>query len=465
MKKYKLIRGLGQEISLNIREELRAWYEIFYSNKLYTAIILVLLIYVTIQFNPFPPSQVFIGSGQKGSSYRSLGKEFSSYFQHYNIDLQTVESQGLSEDLNRVIAPESPVSAGFYVAGSKQAEAIHDVVSLGSINFSPIWIFYRGNESNQPDNLIHLLKKRFAVGSNQRSSTNAIFAKIASLHGLDINTAPNFIQMPHMVAADKLRRGEIDAMVVVDSIDSPLIQSLLHDHEIHVNDFILADAYIKHFPFLHEVVIPPGSLDINRNHPTKPIHLLSTTVTLLVEYGTHPVIQWIFLKAARHISDLRREFFSEPGYFPAYLDHSIPLSKVAKRFYQDGLPPLANFVPLWLADFIDRIWFYVLAGVTVFIPALRMLVASRTYYSNQIIENSFIHLRDIGYRVPGLQTIEEANQLRVEIEELKQNVEGTWIASINIRDYYTLKSRIKGVSDEITQKGAALKIKEEAIDY
>ena len=69
MKKYKLIRGLGQEISLNIREELRAWYEIFYSNKLYTAIILVLLIYVTIQFNPFPPSQVFIGSGQKGSSY------------------------------------------------------------------------------------------------------------------------------------------------------------------------------------------------------------------------------------------------------------------------------------------------------------------------------------------------------------------------------------------------------------
>ena len=66
-----------------------------------------------------------------------------------------------------------------------------------------------------------------------------------------------------------------------------------------------------------------------------------------------------------------------------------------------------------------------------------MLVASRTYYSNQIIENSFIHLRDIGYRVPGLQTIEEANQLRVEIEDLKQNVDGTWIASINIRDYYT----------------------------
>ena len=31
------------------------------------------------------------------------------------------------------------------------------------------------------------------------------------------------------------------------------------------------------------------------------------------------------------------------------------MSDVAKRFYQSGFPPLAKYMPLWLADFIDRL--------------------------------------------------------------------------------------------------------------
>ena len=451
MKKHPLVRGLGQEIGLNLREEVRAWLEILKTNWFYASLAALLFAVFVIKFNPLPPDQVFLGAGQKGSSYRQLGKQFAAYFSHYGIDLQTVDSRGLSEDLGRVIAPESPVSAGFYVAGSANPETMKDLVSLGSIQYSPLWVFYCGPEIVSVDGLPELLKRRVAVG-NARSSSHAVVEKIAALHGVDVNAAQNLMEMPHLEAVEKLRKGEIDAMFVMDSLDSPLIQSVMHAPGIHILDFKRASAYEKQLPFLHELVIPTGSLDLRHNEPSHDIHLLGTTVTLLVEADTHSVVQWIFLKAARHISNTRQQFFSEPGYFPVYLDRSLPLSKVAKRYYQDGLPPLANHVPLWLADFIDRVWFYLLAGLTILIPAFRTLVASRTYYSHQVIENAFIHLYDIDRRISSLDSIEAADALLAELARLSGTVEDTWIASNNIKAYYSFKPRIKNVRDAIKEK-------------
>jgi len=451
MKKHPLVRGLSQEIRINLREELRAWFEIFRTNWAYAGVAALLLGAFFIRFNPLPPTEVFLGTGQKGSSYRLLGTQFTTYFKNYGIELKTVDSRGLSEDLGRVIAPESPVSAGFYVAGSADPGKMDGVVSLGSLQFSPLWIFYRGQKIDAVDGLPALLKRRVAVG-NARSSSHAVFERIAKLHGVDVNAADNLVEMPHMEAVEKLRDGKIDAMAILDSLDSPVIQSVLHDPNIHILDFKRASAYEKQLPFLHELVIPIGSLNLQRNEPDHDIHLLGTTVTLLVEAGTHPVVQWIFLKAARHISNTRQQFFSEPGYFPVYLDRSLPLSKVAKRYYQDGLPALANHVPLWLADFIDRVWFYLLAGLTVLIPAFRTLVASRTYYSNQVIENAFIHLRDIDLRIANLDSAQSADVLLAELESLSQTVEDTWIASNNIKALYSFKPRIRNVRDAIKEK-------------
>lgn len=455
MSKHPLVRGLGQEIRINIREELRAWYEILATNWLFASIVVMVIIVVIVKFNPMPPGQVYLGTGQKGSSYRQIGKQFAAYFSHYGIDLQSVDSGGLSEDLGRVIALDSPVSAGFYVAGSSDPDALKSLVSLGSIQFSPVWLFYRGPEISEVDGLPKILKKRVAVG-NSRSSSHAIVEKIAALHGVDVNAAQNLMEIPHLEAAEKLRRGEIDAMFILDSIDSPLIQSILHDPAIHILDFQRAGAYTKQLPFLHELVIPEGSLNLQRNDPHHDIHLLGTTVDLLVESDTHPVVQWVFLKAARHISNTRQQFFSEPGYFPVYLDRSLPLSQVAKRYYQDGLPPLANYVPLWLADFIDRVWFYLLAGITVLIPAARLMVASRTYHSNQILENAFIHLRGIDQQIADLDSLDAADELLTELESLGQKVEHTWIASNNYKAYYSFKPRVKNVRDAIKDKRTAL---------
>lgn len=463
MIKHPLVRGLGQEIRINIREELRAWYEILATNGLFASIVLLIMIAIIVHFNPLPPKQVFIGAGQKGSSYRQIGKQLAGYFTHYGIELQTVDSQGLSEDLGRVIATDSPVSAGFYVAGSSNPDTLKELVSLGSIQFSPVWLFYRGPEISEVDGLPTILKnKKVAVG-NSGSSSHAIVERIAALHGVDVNAAQNLMEIPHMEAAEKLRRGEIDAMFILDSIDSPLIQSIVHDPAIHLLDFTRAGAYCKQLPFLHELVIPEGSLNLQRNYPRHDIHLLGTTVDLLVESNTHPVVQWIFLKAARHISNTRQQFFSDPGHFPVYLNRSLPLSKVAKRYYQDGLPPLANYVPLWLADFIDQVWFYLLAGLTVLIPATRLMVASRTYHSNQILENAFIHLRAIDRGIAGLQSLEAADRLLAELESLGQEVEHTWIASNNFKAYYSFKPRVKNVRDAIKEKRATWETPPEAV--
>lgn len=451
MNNRKLARGLAQEILLNFKEELYAWLEILRTNWAFAVLILASLATALLVVNPLPPAQVFLGTGQKGSSYRQLGKQFSDYFAKYDIALHTIDSRGLSEDLSRVIAVESPVSAGFYVAGTADPDMMKELVSLGSIQFSPLWLFYRGKEMQGTEGLMRILRKQVAVG-DRRGSTHVIVKKIVALHGLDVNSSARLLEMPHFEAAQKIRRGEIDAMFVLDSIDSPLIQPLLKDPDIHFFDFQQADAYTKKLPFLHKLIIPNGSLDLNRNIPPRDIHLLGSTITLLVENDTHPVIQWVFLKAARHISGVRQQFFSEPGFFPAYLDRDIPLSKVAKQYYQTGLPPLTSYVPLWLADFIDRIWFYLLAGITIFVPSIRLLYASRTYYSNQVIESAFIRLSEIDHQGRILATVADADHLLDKLDELEKDLDETWISSNNLKLYYSFKPRLKNVRDYLKDK-------------
>jgi TRAP-type uncharacterized transport system substrate-binding protein len=74
------------------------------------------------------------------------------------IQLQLLASSGSIENLMRLRDESKPVDVGFVQGGIGKAESGSNLVSLASVFYSPLWVFYRGDEPL--DDLSQLRGKR-----------------------------------------------------------------------------------------------------------------------------------------------------------------------------------------------------------------------------------------------------------------------------------------------------------------
>ena len=405
--------------------------------------------------DPLPPKRAYLGTGQPGTSQHAISERFRQVFERHGIELVLVETGGVHHNLRSLKEAASPVNASFSTAGSVLPGQYPTLVSLGSVQFAPMWLFYRGEAFPRDNPVPDTLTRRIAIGA-QGTSTRQLLERIAQISGEPLAKRDNFFEYPHAEAADKLLKGELDGMFIVDGIDSPIVQKLLASPGIQMFDFNLVDAYSKRLPFLDKVVVPRASIDIQRDYPPRDIDLLASSVTLVVEKDVHPTIQWLFLIAAREIGGQRGTFFSKPGQFPAYMDPSVPVSSVAKRFYGGSLPALYEYLPLWLAVIVDRVWVIVLAVFGLVMPILNKVSKLRTAPSGKHLEDGFGDLRDIDERGVEATSPADARKYLAELDELDARMRETWFDGGDVRSYFSFRSNSGTVRRRIEERLKAL---------
>jgi TRAP-type uncharacterized transport system substrate-binding protein len=104
-------------------------------------IALAALVALAIYVDPIPPRTVYLATGQEGSTYRSISVAFQKTFQRHGIHLKLVPTSGLGEGLQGLDSDVSEVSASFLTAGVASAEQYPELVSLGSVQYSPPLVF------------------------------------------------------------------------------------------------------------------------------------------------------------------------------------------------------------------------------------------------------------------------------------------------------------------------------------
>lgn len=385
--------------------------------------------------DPLPPKRAYLGTGQPGTSQHAISERFRQVFERHGVELVLVETGGVHHNLRSLREAASPVNASFATAGSVLSGQYPSLVSLGSVQFAPMWLFYRGAAFPGDNPVPDTMTRKIAIGA-EGTSTRQLLERLARISGEPLEKRENFYEYPHAEAADKLVKGELDGMFIVDGIDSPIVQKLLGTPGIQMFDFNLVDAYSKRLPFLDKVVVPRSSIDIKRDYPAKDIDLLASSVTLVVEKDVHPTIQWLFLIAAREIGGQRGTFFSKPGEFPAYMDPSVPLSPVAKRFYQGSLPALYDYLPLWLSVIVDRVWVIVLAVFGLVMPIINKFFNLRVAPSVKHLEDGFQDLREIDEAAAVATSPAEMEALLRELTELDARLRETWFDGGDVRKYY-----------------------------
>lgn len=435
--------------------EIHAWYAVLRYYGVFIPVAILGIVAVVAYFNPFGPKNAYLAVGQTGSSYGLMGDKFQTIFSSYGVDLELIKTTGLVQGLKNLDDPKSKVNASFVTAGLVSAKEYPNLVSLGSFQYAPIWIFYKGEKIRTDDPFEYFSHRKIGIGLPDTNSNN-MFRRALELNQHDMRDSPGLLELPYLEAAEQLKAGKIDAVFIIDSFAAPVVQSLLKEPSVQVMSFNLADAYVKKFPFLHKLVIPKGSINLEKVLPAEDIVLLGSTTNLLVEKDTHPAVQWAFMLAASDVGRYTEDFFAKPGEFPRYMDLNFTLSPVAKRYYTQGRPGVFDYVPLWLGSIIESTWVLILAFIALIYPFYKWLMGIRSYPSKKFMQKSFINLRDLEEDIPRAKTKEELQALLDRLNGLMEDNQLRWLGEAEARFYFVKKNIMHGMHKQLTEKIAAL---------
>ena len=128
---------------------------------------------------------------------------------------------GALDNIERLL--DGQVDVALVQAGVADVGRTQGLQTLGSVFHEPLWIFVRAGL--EVDLLSDLGGKRLELGP-VGSGTRALALRLLAANGIaDSNTERG--GAPVAEAAEALERGEVDALFLVASVDSPAVRSLL----------------------------------------------------------------------------------------------------------------------------------------------------------------------------------------------------------------------------------------------
>jgi TRAP-type uncharacterized transport system substrate-binding protein len=316
---------------------------------------------------PAPPSVIRFITGPAGSTFRSNAAKYKKHIEAHGVKVEIVESQGSLDNLKRLIDPRSGIDVGFVQGGLHEGVDLSGLVSLGTMFPLPLLVFERMPES--ADRLTDLKGKRLAIGP-EGSGTRAL-----ALTLLKDNRMEGTVTLSPAAGEDAARlmaAGEIDAAFVMgDTATSETMKKLRAVPGVHVMNFRQADAYARVYEYLDKLTLPEGAMDFAENHPGQTLHLVSTPAELIARSDLHPALSDLLIAAAKEIHGASG-MFRDAGEYPKAIEHEIPMSEEAERYYKSGGQFLYKRLPFWLASLIDRVLVVLLPLLVVVVPATRV---------------------------------------------------------------------------------------------
>lgn len=316
--------------------------------------------------NPAPPSRLVISTGDDEGDYQTYAEQYKSIIQQSGVELVIRKSAGPSQNLGLLNDPKSGVDVAFMQDGLEPNGEDSDLVSLGSLYYEPLWVFYRG--STELSRFSQLVGKKLAIGE-PGSGTAMLSQRLLSASGVD-DKKVEFHYLHYAQAVAALQKGEVDAAFFIATPDDTLIKELLTKTDLRLMSFDQAEAIARQMPFLHHLVLPHGTIDLQRNIPEQDVHLVSSTATLVARASLHPALIGLLLKAATEVHS-EPGIFEHKGEFPIDKDDDFPVSPEAKRYYRSGAPFWQHYLPFWLAILVERFLLVVLPLLALIVPLVR----------------------------------------------------------------------------------------------
>jgi TRAP-type uncharacterized transport system substrate-binding protein len=394
--------------------------------------------------DPTPDKRIVIATGPEEGAYIEFAKRYQPLLRAHGLVVELRTTQGSSENLALLRDPHSGVDAAFVQGGVETVDTGADrmVASLGSVAYEPVWLFCREADARDRDkarldNLSQLAGWRINTGPSG-GGAGPLFLQLAQVNHLEA-TQLQLGEKPAVHAVVDLLQGRTDAVLMVAAADAPLVQYLLRAPGIRLFEFVQSEAYARRFPFLRALTLPRGIIDLAADKPPQDVSLVAATASLVVREDLHPALVQLLVQAAQQVHG-DAGWFSRAGEFPSPSVSDLPLAPEAARLYRDGVPWLQRYLPFWLANFIDRMWFVLLPLVAVMIPLSRILPPLVELRVRSRVFRWYAHLRAVERALE--RPAPTLERLQAEIERIDGQVERIGVPLSYTHELYELRSHI-----------------------
>ncbi len=446
-------------MTANLRHTLLSVRDLLVTGGPFIVLAIALLALAYWLLDPTPPKRVVLATGPDQGAYAEFGKRYVKALKEYGVEVELRSTQGAAENLKLLEDPASGVDIAFVQGGAgidvHPDEADDDrLVSLGSLFYEPVWLFYRADSAQRLldapalASLSQLPRWRLNIGAPGSGVPN-LMLRLIEANRIDPG-ALTLLRLPQTPAVVALLGGEVDALVFASAPESLMVQMLLQTPGIRLYDFAQADAYARRFAFLSPVTLPRGVVDLAGDVPPQDIHLVAPTATLVARRSTHPATIQLFVQAAHQIHG-GSGWFQRKGEFPSAQNTERPLAKEAQRYYQNGPPFLQRYLPFWLANLIDRMWPVLVTIVAILIPLSRMVPPLYQFRVRSRIFRWYGQLRGVEDAI-GTRPNDE---LLRELERIEQRVEQVSVPLSYADELYALRTHIQMVGHRLRQPAEA----------
>ncbi len=393
-----------------------------------------------------PPRAITIVSGPPGSTFQRYAEAYRKALAEHGVTLRIVPSGGSLDNLRRLQASASGIDLGFVQGGLVGDAPPPGLVSLGSISYQPLWVFYR---AKAPISLLaELAGKRIGVG-NAGGGVSALARALLEANGI-AGPPTTLVELAAETEGEQLLAGQLDAIFLMgDSAPVQTLRQLLRAPDVRLYSFTQADAYVRRIPYLNKIILPEGSIDFGRNLPAQDTALVGPTVELVARRGLNSAVSDLLLSVARQVHG-RPGLLARRGEFPAPLELEFPISNDARRFYKSGRGITYELVSsFWLASLINRVLVAIVPVFLILIPAVRFLPVAYRWTVQLGIYRRYrplLHLeRDAAARLAP----DQAAELLRRLDAIEQEVNAMKVPASFASQYYELRNHVAFVRNRL----------------
>lgn len=391
-------------------------------------------------FESLPPRTITVTSGPPGSTFQRYAERYQKELASHGVKLVILPSQGSLDNLERLRHGDRGVEIGFVQGGLPAGTSAADLVSLGSVAYQPLLLFYRSEQ--RMSLLSELAGKQIAIGP-LGSGTHSLALTLLELNDIKPGGATGLLELDPEAAAKALLDGKIDAVFLMgDSAPLPTFRSLLRAPGLRLYDVTQADAYSRRLPYLNRLTLPQGSIDFGKNLPADDIALIGPTVELVARKALHPALVDLLLEVAQEVHG-NPGIFQRRGQFPAPLGHEFAISDDAQRFYKSGKGYLYTKIgSFWLASILTRILVVFVPAALVLIPALRLFPFAYRLRNQLRIYRCYRPLLHVERELTAPMTPQHRAELLHRLDEIEGIVNRVKVPASFADQFYELRTHI-----------------------
>ena len=413
----------------------------------YASVLIVVAVFVSLYwfFHLAPPRSITISGGPEGSALQRNAEKYQKILARNGVTLKILPSQGSLENLKRLGDPKVAVDLGIVQGGLAEGANLDQLVSLGTINVSPLLVFYR---DPAPIELLSQLRGKRIILAPVGSGAHVLALKLLAANGSEPGSTTTLLNEEDEEAAKALLAGKADAaFLMAESASSQTIRALLRTPDIRLYNFTQADAYSRRMVYLSKLEMPRGGIDFGKDIPNADVSLIGPTFELIARDGLHPALIDLVLEAAREVHG-KAGIYRRQGEYPAPLEREYRLSPDALRFYTSGKGFLYRYLPFWMASLSNRLLVVFLPMLLVLIPALKSIPALYRWRVLLIIHRWYRQLLAIEREMIAAAPAERADLLK-NLDQIESEVNKMKVPASFADQFYVLRGHIGFVRESL----------------